>query len=345
MNRPNRRWLLTRRPEGRLSLDNFTFDAQPFTPPSLKPGEILVGTRIFSCAPTMRNFMNAPGRSYRASVNLGDPVIGVAGGVVLASEDPDWPVGTRLTGMMRWCDYVVLHPAVSPTPVMKVPEGTSFEQALGVFGLNALTGYMGMTRVGQPKAGETVVVSAAAGSTGSVAAQVARNLGCRVIGIAGGPEKCARLTAELGLHAAIDYKNEDVTARLAELAPDGVDVFFDNVGGDILQAVMDNIARKGRIAVCGQVSAYDSDSPAPGPRDMMKVVYWQVRVQGFVLGDYAHEAAEGLADLRRWHAEGRLHYRLDLRQGFENLPASFLDLFTGANDGGLLVLNDNEAAL
>ena len=337
MTRTNRRWLLARRPQGKATLGDFAYDEQPFTPPELAEGEVLVRTRVFSCAPTMRNWMNEPGRSYRASIGLGEPIIGVSAGIVEASRNPRFPVGCGISAVMRWEDYTVLAPDTSPTPVLRVPDGMALEDALGIFGLNALTAYFGMLRVGEPKPGETVVVSGAAGSTGSVAAQVARNIGCRVIGIAGGADKCARLVQDLGLDGAIDYKSENVSARLKDLCPKGVDVFYDNVGGDILQAVMENVAVHARIAVCGQVAAYDSDQPAPGPRDMMKLVYWRVRIQGFVMGDYAHDADAALAQLRQWRDEGRLTYRTDLREGFDKLPAAFLDLFTGSNDGALLV--------
>lgn len=333
----NRRWLLVRRPEGALRASDLLLDEQPLTPPALTDGEVLVRTRMFSCAPTMRNFMNDPSRSYRASVALGEPAVGVAGGVVEQSMDLAFPVGSRLTGTMHWADYCVLKPGANATPVARVPKGMAWEDALGVFGHNALTGYFGMTRVACPQPGECVVVSAAAGATGSVAAQIAKIAGARVIGIAGGPGKCARLLEELGLDGAIDYKNEDVRSRLAILCPAGVNAFFDNVGGEILQSVVDQCALHARVAVCGQVSAYDSDHPAPGPRDMMKIVYGRIRIQGFVRGDFALDTEAALADLRRWRDEGKLRYRIDLRQGFEQLPRAFMDLFTGANDGALLV--------
>ncbi len=333
----NRRWLLARRPQGKAQLADFAYDEKPFAPPDLADGQVLVRTRVFSCAPTMRNWMNEPGRSYRASIGLGDPIIGVSAGEVIASRHPRFPVGSGVSAVMRWQDFTVLTPDTSATPVLPVPDDMPMEDALGVFGMNSLTAYFGMLRVGEPKPGETVVVSGAAGSTGSVAAQVARNIGCRVIGIAGGAEKCARLVDELGLDAAIDYKSENVAARLKALCPEGVNVFYDNVGGEILQAVMENVAVHARIAVCGQVAAYDSDLPAPGPRDMMKLVYWRVRIQGFVMGDYAQDAPAALAQLRQWRDEGRLVYRTDLRQGFDQLPGAFLDLFTGGNDGALLV--------
>ncbi|WP_187972534.1 NADP-dependent oxidoreductase [Aquibium microcysteis] len=337
MSETNRRWLLARRPQGRAAESDFAFDSQPYAPPELAEGEVLVRTKVFSCAPTMRNWMNEPGRSYRASIGIGEPIIGVSAGIVEKSRHPRHPVGSKIAAVMHWQDFCLVRPDQSPTPVLRIPDDSPIEDALGIFGLNALTAYFGMLRVGQPKPGETVVVSGAAGSTGSVAAQVARNVGCRVIGIAGGADKCSRLLTELKLDGAIDYKSEDVSKRLGELCPKGVDVFYDNVGGDILQAVMENVAVHARIAVCGQVAAYDTDKPAPGPRDMMKLVYWRVRIQGFVMGDYAHDADAALAELKRWRDEGKLIYRTDMREGFESLPRTFLDLFIGANDGALLV--------
>lgn len=333
----NRRWLLARRPEGRLSLDCFAHDEQRIDEPELADREVLVRTGLFTCAPTIRNWMNDASRSYRRSVGIGEPIVGMAGAEVIRSRHPDFPEGCRLTGVLGWEDYRVIAPDAAVVPVMRVPDCIALEEAMGVLGANAMTAYAGMLFVGEPKAGETVVVSAAAGSTGSVAAQVARIKGCRVIGIAGGESKCTWLLDEARLDAAIDYKSEDVGARLAELCPNGVDVFYDNVGGDILQAVMDNIAVHGRVVLCGQVAAYDSDTPAPGPRDMMKLVYWRVRMQGFVLGDFADRADEARRDLADWHRQGLIAYRTDVRQGFDALPGAFLDLFTGGNEGALLV--------
>ena len=255
----------------------------------------------------------------------------------MRSAHPALPEGTRLTATLRWADYCLFSPASAATPVARVPDDIDMTEALGVFGHNALTGYFGMPRVVEPRPGETVVVSAAAGATGSVAAQVARNIGARVIGIAGGERKCARLVNELGLDAAIDYKSEDVSARLRALCPGGVNAFFDNVGGKILQAVIDNAAAHARVALCGQIAGYDGDVPAPGPRDMMKVVYGRIRLQGFVRGDFAAETDQALARLRHWRDMGKLTYRVDMRDGFEQLPRAFMELFTGGNDGALLV--------
>jgi hypothetical protein len=239
-----------------------------------------------------------------------------------------------------WQDYSVLEPDVSPTPVVAIPNDIALIDSLGVYGPNSLTAYIGLLNVAMPKPSETVVVSAAAGSVGSIALQIAKIIGCRAIGIAGGQAKCEWLMNACGADAAIDYKSEDVRQRLSELCPSGVDVFFDNVGGEILAAVMDNIAIRGRVAVCGQISAYDSDNPAPGPKDMMRVVYWRVRIEGFVLGDFVDKIGAARGELKRWVNEGKLAHRIDLRYGFKSLPAAFLDLFNGSHIGTLLVQND-----
>ena len=333
----NRQWVLVSRPSGRVKLGDFALRTDSMPEPDLAPGQILVRNLVFHLAPTMRNWLNDPSRSYRAAVGVGDPIIGPGGAEVVRSAHPRWPVGTRLSFVSRWQDYTVVEPDRSPTPVIATPASMSTVDALGVLGLNSLTAYVGLINVGQPKAGETVVVSAAAGSVGSMAAQIAKVLGCRVVGIAGGQDKCRWLVEVCGLHAAIDYKGENVRDRLAVLCPNGVDVFFDNVGGEMLHAVMDNVATYARIAVCGQISAYDSDQPAPGPRDMMRVVYQRVRIQGFVLGDFPNDVERARTDLARWVSEGRIVHRTDIRDGFEHLPEAFLDLFTGGNAGTLLV--------
>jgi NADPH-dependent curcumin reductase CurA len=203
--------------------------------------------------------------------------------------------------------------------------------------LNSLTAYFGLLKIGRPQPGDTVVISAAAGAVGSMAVQLAKISGCRVIGIAGGRRKCAWLVSECGVDGAIDYKSDDVSAALSRLAPQGVNVFFDNVGGDLLQIVTEHMAVHGHIVVCGQISAYDSDKPAPGPRDMMKVVYGRLCIQGFVLGDFLDEVYAARVALMRWFAAGKLVRHVDVRSGFDQLPRAFMDLFTGENLGALLV--------
>lgn len=326
----NRQWLLKSRPQGALTLDNFEFREQNIPEPDLKQGQILLRNLMFTCAATMRTWMNAPGQSNRC-IDLGTPIRGTGGSQVLKSNHPRFPVGTRVMILSHWEDYSVLEPDTSPTPVLAQPPEVKLIEAMR--NLNSCTAYFGLLRVAEPKAGETVVVSAAASSVGSMVVQIAKIAGCRVIGIAGGHDKCDLVVKELGADAAIDYKHENVGARLKELCPKGVDVFFDNVGGDTLSAVIDNIAVKGRVAVCGQVSAYDSDTPAPGLRDMMKVIYRSVTIRGFTMNEFMQDADTARADIKRWMAEGRLKHREDIRFGFEKPAAGVHRALQGRKHG------------
>nr|WP_314443479.1 NADP-dependent oxidoreductase [uncultured Sphingomonas sp.] len=337
----NRRWTLARSPSGKIAPDDFALVEQPLDTAEPVAGEMVVRNRLFSVAPTIRNRLKPAGQTHRGAIPVGGTIGGIAGCEVIASAHPRFPVGSRLIAMSHWEDVSRLRPDHSGIPTLLIPAEMTFDDALGPYSLNSLTAYFGMQAVARPRAGETVLVSGAAGSVGSVACQIARLTGCRVIGIAGGASKCRWLTEELGLAAAIDYRAEDVGARLAELAPEGIHVFFDNVGGDILQAAVDNMARHGRIALCGQIAAYDGPGSAPGPRDMMKIVYGAIRMEGFVVGDFADQYDAAQEQLRQWVAAGALTVRIDRRQGFEQLPIAFTDLFSGANQGSLLVVNDN----
>jgi NADPH-dependent curcumin reductase CurA len=255
---------------------------------------------------------------------------------VLESCHPDYEVGDVVVGAFGWQDYA-LSDGNGLMPVTKVPEGVPLTLPLGTLGITSLTAYFGLRDVGQPKAGETVVVSGAAGATGSVAGQIAKIRGCRVIGIAGGAKKCEWLTGELGFDAAIDYKAEEVSARLRELCPDGLDVFWDNVGGEILEAALSNLAIGARIVICGAISAYNATAPPPGPRNYMNLLARRARMEGFVVFDYLGHTDEAMTELLPWVMEGRIRYREDVRDGLENAPEALLDLFDGANTGKLIV--------
>jgi hypothetical protein len=333
----NRQWVLKRRPEGALALEHFAYREDDIELPQLDEGQVLVRNLVFNCAPTMRNWMNESKRSYRASVAIGDAIAGPACAQVVSSADERFSVGSRLIGVSRWEDYSVIEPRAASTPVLSVPPEMSLTDALGLYGLNSLTAYFGLLHIGKPKPGETLVVSAAAGSVGSMVVQLGVIHGCRVIGIAGGPEKCAWLSSSCGADGVIDYKAEEAAERLAHLAPNGVNVFFDNVGGHLLQVLTEHMAVHGRIVLCGQVSAYDRDEPAPGPRDMMRVVYGRLTIRGFVLGDFLADVYAARAELMNWHAQGRIVRHEDVRSGFTHLPAAFIDVLAGANRGTLLV--------
>lgn len=342
MRNTNRQWLLKRRPQGALSLEDFEYREVEMPGEDLKEGEVLVHNVAFLCAPTMRNWMDPPGKNLHPTTELGEPVIALSVGRVVKSAAPNLPAGSRVSTISSWQDYTLVSGAILRPPTL-LPEGVTFLEALGQFGINPLAAYLGLLEVGQPKAGETLVVSGAAGSTGSTAAQIGKLKGLRVIGIAGGPKKCGWLTDECGIDAAIDYKSEDVSARLAALCPDGIDIYYDNVGGEILQAAVDNMARFGRIVLCGQISSYDGGESPEGPRNMMRLIYGGIRMQGFVASHFVERFPEAIADLRKWAAEGKIVYREDLRIGFESLPKVYGSLFDGSNNGTLIVQTDDSA--
>lgn len=333
MTSANRQWILVRRPHGPATLEDI--ELRQAEPPSgaLNPGEVLLRNRAFLCAPTMRNWMEPPGNSLYPSIPLGTAMRAPAAGEVAASAREGVKAGDRVMTFTAWEDWSVVPSAVAVTPILS---GMTYVEAMGPYGLNALTGYFGLLRVGEPKAGETLVVSGAGGSVGSVAAQIGRIKGCRVIGVAGGAEKCAWLTGACGLDAAIDYKAETVRARLVELCPTGIDIFFDNVGGEILQLAVDNMAKFGRIVLCGQIGHYTRGGSVPGPGNMMRLIYGSVRMQGFLAGDYTADRDAAIDDLQRWVSGGRIAHREDVRTGFRDIPATFAALFDGSNKGTLL---------
>ncbi len=333
----NRSWVLKRRPEGAVRTTDFGYREADYVPPELADGEILVRTRIISCAPTIRNWLNPPARSYRGAIAIGEPIRGMAAVEVMASRHPRFPVGLWVTAVAPWQDYAVLRPDEAAVPITPLPQGVDPVEAMTLYSPNSLTAYFGLFAVGEPKPGMTVLVSGAAGSVGAMACQMAHIAGCRVVALAGGAEKCRWLEAEGGAGVAIDYRTADLPAALRAASPDGIHVFFDNVGGAVLEAAIDRMAPHGRIALCGQISAYDADAPAAGPKDMMKLVYGRIRMQGFLVGDFADRYEEAISSIRQWSAAGLLKSRHDLRRGFKVLPEAFVDLFSGRNLGTLLV--------
>lgn len=333
----NRAWLLARRPDGAVQTTDFAYREEAFDTPTLQEGEILVRTRIISCAPTIRNWLNPPERSYRGAIGIGDPIRGMAAVEVLASRHARFEDGQWATAVTPWQDYAVLRPDEAVVPVTAIPAWMDPVDAMTLYSPNSLTAYFGLFAVGEPKPGMTVLVSGAAGSVGAMVCQMAHIADCRVIAVAGGPGKCRWLTEEGGADVGIDYRSADLPTALKDASPDGIHIFFDNVGGDILQAAVDRMALHGRIVLCGQLAAYDSKSPAAGPKDMMKLVYGRIWMQGFVVGDYAEDYASAIASIRQWEAEGRLRNRFDMRDGFSALPDAFVDIFSGRNVGTLIV--------
>ncbi|HEU4537232.1 MAG TPA: NADP-dependent oxidoreductase, partial [Polyangiaceae bacterium] len=262
----------------------------------------------------------------------------IAVGRVEQSRHPDYAVGDLVSGMFGWQDYAVVRgsgrPGARPT---KLPPGVPVPLALSALGMTGVTAYFGLLDVGKPVAGETVVVSGAAGATGSVVGQIARLKGCRAIGIAGGKDKCDWLVREAKFDAAIDYKSEDVSARLRELCPKGIDVYFDNVGGDILDVALAQLAMRGRVVLCGAISQYNEDETPPGPKNYLSLLVRRGRMEGFIVLDYLDRADEAISALAGWVSAGEIVDRVDVQEGLENAPAALRRLFLGQNVGKQLL--------
>ena len=334
MSEINRQWLLARRPDGLVSDDNFEWREEKIPEP--KTGEAVVRVLYLSFDPTQRGWMNdVP--SYLPPVQLGEPMRAGAIGQVVNSASDKWQVGDYVQGMMNWQDYVVIggNKAVAPH---KIDDSFPLTWRLGVLGLTGLTAYFGMLDVAEVREGDTVLVSGAAGATGSVAGQLARIKGAaQVIGIAGGETKCRWLTEKAGYDAAIDYKSESIGDRLRELAPKGLSVFFDNVGGEALDAALLNIRRNARIALCGGISSgYGLDLP-PGPKHYMQLVIRSARMEGFLVLDYQDRYGEAVQALGGWVQSGDIAFEEDVQEGFENCPKTLRRLFEGKNFGKQLL--------
>jgi NADPH-dependent curcumin reductase CurA len=329
----NRQWLLARRPQGMLSKDDFTW-VENGPMPAVGEGEVLVRNLWLSVDPTQRGWI--AGDTYLPAVKIGEVVRSFAVGKVIESRHPGFKPGQLVQGLFGWQDYASAKPGAESAPAPVVP-GVSIETAMSALGVTGITAYFGLLEVGRPKAGETVVVSGAAGATGSIVGQIAKIHGCRAIGIAGGAEKCRWLVDEYGFDAAIDYKSEQVGKRLKELCPKGVDVFFDNVGGEILDAALARLARRGRVVLCGAIARYNDTSQAPGPKNYLNLLVQRGRMEGFIVLDYMPRAAEAVAALSGWLKEGRLKDRVDVEKGLENAPQALGRLFKGENRGKQLV--------
>jgi len=335
MTTQNRQWLLASRPVGMVSESNFEYREAPM--PQLQDGAALIRNLWISFDPAMRGWMEDR-ESYMPPIAIGEVMRCGAVGQVVESKNPELKVGDYVQGMFGWQEYAVSGPGGSPLgAATKIAAGVPPRLTLSVLGITGLTAYFGLLDLGQPKPGETVLVSGAAGATGSVAAQIARIQGCRVVGIAGGPDKCRWLLDTAKLDGAIDYKSENVSARMRELRPRGVDVFFDNVGGKILDAALGQLAMKARVILCGGISAYNELEPPPGPKNIMNLVLQRARMEGFIVIDYLSRFAEGTEKLLEWIDAGEIACEEDIQEGIENAPKTFLRLFTGQNLGKQLL--------
>ncbi|MCT1364679.1 MULTISPECIES: NADP-dependent oxidoreductase [unclassified Microbacterium] len=324
---------LARRPEGWPTHDDFRTVEVELSDPA--PGEVRVANEFVSVDPYMRGRMNDV-RSYVAPYALDEVIAGGAIGRVVASAADDLPVGTVVLHQHGWSD-VVQADASTFRAVPEVP-GMPLSLRLHILGMTGLTAYVGLTAIAGLAPGDTVFVSGAAGAVGTAVGQIAKLLGAgRVIGSAGSPEKVALLTEKYGYDAAFNYKDGPVREQLAALAPEGVDVFFDNVGGDHLEAALDVMNDGGRIALCGAITSYNTTEPVPGPDNMANIITRGLRLQGFTLANYLHLSPEFSEKMTRWFAEGRIAYDETIVDGIENTVDAFLDMMRGANTGKMLV--------
>ena len=331
----NRQWLLSSRPTGEPTLENFELVETDVPTPG--PREVLVRTRYLSVDPYMRGRMR-DAESYAEPWAVGDPMRAGTVGEVIESEHPGFESGDIVVGRLLWADYAVA--GGDDLRVVDTDRGP-ISTALGVLGMPGVTAYFGTTDVGEPTPGDTVVVSAAAGAVGSVVGQIAALSGCRVVGIAGADEKIDWLKS-IGFDAGINYKTADVGDRLQEACPDGVDVYFDNVGGPITDAVWPLLNVRARVAVCGQISTYNATETPTGPRKLMQLVQSRARVEGFLVRDYESRWDEALDRLSVWIDRDDIEYEESVVEGLENAPEAFFGLFEGANIGKQLVRVEGE---
>ena len=329
----NRFWRLDRHPEG----SNFeaALSLQTEALPPLADGEVRVRVGYLSMDAGTRMWMSPRTDGYQPPLPLGAKMAGLVLGHVSESRDGAYPVGALVRGFGQWAEYATMVPALAGLEIVD-DTVADIRHHFGALGMNAWTAYVGVREVAAIKAGEWLVVSAAAGATGSMACQVGRNLGAKVVGIAGGPTKCRYLTEQLGVDIAIDYKSDDVAARLAGIEG-GVHAYFDNVGGPLLDAVLPNMAHYGRVAVCGMVAAYDNDAPLPGPARFDQVLMRRLRIEGFFIPDFLHRGAEFLPVLREWVDAGTLTVNLDETQGLENTLVAYRRMLSGQAIGKVIV--------
>ncbi len=330
MVRKNHRFTLAARPVGMPKPTDFAFEEHEVPEP--RDGEVVVKVQYISLDPAMRGWMN-DAKSYVRPIGIGELMRAIAIGSVVESKHPKYAAGDHVQGMFGLQEYAVtagdavtaVDPTAAPLPVQ-----------LGALGMSGLTAYFGLLDVGKPVAGNTVVVSGAAGAVGSVVGQIAKIHGCRVVGIAGGSDKCGYL-GELGFDAAIDYKAGDLKAKLREHCPRGIDVYFDNVGGDILDAALAQLAMRARVVICGAISQYNTTTAVKGPSNYLSLLVNRATMTGMLVMDYAPRFGDAVREMAQWRAAGKLRSREDIVRGLAQFPHALLTLFTGENTGKLLI--------
>jgi hypothetical protein len=327
----NKQFKLAARPVGMVKRSDFEYLETPVPEP--REGEVLVKIQYISLDPAMRGWMNE-GKSYIAPVAIGEVMRAGTLGEVTISRNPNFKVGDNVVGNLGVQSYAV---SDGKTLLKVDPKLAPLPTYLGVLGMPGMTAYFGLLEVGQPKEGETVVVSGAAGAVGQVVGQIAKIKGCKVVGIAGGKDKCDFVVKDLGFDSCIDYKAGDIKAALKQHCPQGVDVYFDNVGGDILDAVLTQIRMKARIVICGAISQYNNTTPVKGPANYLSLLVNRARMEGIVVFDWAKRYGEGAMQMGQWMAQGKLKAREDIVDGIETFPETLLKLFKGENFGKLMI--------
>lgn len=331
MTKTNRQWLIADRPTGRALKDSdFEWAERPARDPG--PGEVQLRTLYLGFDPALKGWMENIG-GYVAPTQIGETMRGSGIGEVVASNDPGLKPGDKVMGQLGWQEY----PTLVAKDLLKLENSDVLTPHLGVLGTTGLTAFFGLQKIGRPFPGDTVVVTGAAGATGSVVGQIAKIGGCRVIGVAGGADKCDWLVSELGYDAAIDYKADNVRAQVKQLAPHGIDVLWDNVGGKILNGLLGEIAMHARVVICGGISRYETGQMPAGPENYFNLVFKRATMSGFILTDWASEFPWARQRLSQWIDDGKLKYKEDIQQGLENAPRTLMRLFSGANFGKQLL--------
>lgn len=329
----NRQVLFVERPTGNIQDSTFKYQEVDVAQPG--EGQILVRNLFLSLDPAMRGWMNDMD-SYMEPVAIGDVMRGGTIGEVVKSNNPNYAEGDKVFGLGGWQDYVVMGEPALPNklpPEVPLPL-TNF---LSVLGITGLTAYFGFLDICEPKEGETLVVSTAAGAVGSIVCQIGKIKGCRVVGIAGSDEKCAWVKDDLGADAVINYKTQNVAGELLKACPGGIDMYFDNVGGDILNDVLGQINVGARVSICGAISQYNAETPPPGPSNYLRLLLKRSKMEGFIITDFGERFPEAMMQLGQWVAEGKLKFKEDIVEGLENAPKAIHKLFEGANTGKLIV--------
>jgi NADPH-dependent curcumin reductase CurA len=323
----NRQWLINDRPTGRpLKDDDFKLVETEIREPG--EGEVLISTRYLGFDPAQKGWMENVG-GYVAPTQIGEVMRGSGIGEVISSRSPAFNQGDKVSGQFGWQEY----PVMAAKDLLKLEDDDLLTASLGVLGTTGMTAYFGLYKIGKPFPGDTLVVTGAAGATGSVVGQIGKIGGCKVIGVAGGPEKCRWLVEELGFDAAIDYKAGEVRRQLKEHAPDGIDVLWDNVGGKIFNDLLAELAMHARVVVCGGISRYETGQMPAGPENYFNLIFKRATMEGFIVLDWMSEYPWARARMKRWIREGKIKFKEDVQEGLENAPRTLMRLFKGENFG------------